>query len=383
LKLAITAALALTEHAEIENPLILVEDGRISRLTSRLEDEVPRGARHLDHAGAVLAPGLVDIHIHGSAGHDVMEATGPALAAVETFLARHGVTSYLPTTVTASVDKTLAALEHLGAAVRGPAQKGRAQARGIHLEGPFISTAKCGVHPVHEIIAPSLELFEKMWAASQQSVSMVTLAPELPGAEAFTRELARRGVRISLGHSNALAAETQRAIEAGATHATHTFNAMRALDHREPGILGTVLADDRVSADIIADGIHVAPEMVRLFLRSKGSGAVLITDAISATGMPDGKYRLGTFEVEVQGERCLLDGRLAGSVLTLDRAVRNAMRFASLPLTGALSLATKNAAHAGGLDCGVLREGGEADMVVLSAAGDVVQTYVRGEAAIA
>jgi N-acetylglucosamine-6-phosphate deacetylase len=171
------------------------------------------------------------------------------------------------------------------------------------------------------------------------------------------------------------------AIAAGAHHATHTFNAMRALDHREPGVLGAVLADDRLTADIIADGIHVHPEIVALFLRAKGpERAVLITDAISATGMGDGRYRLGGCEVEVRGERCEYQGRLAGSVLTLDRAVRNVMEFARWNLPEALRLATLNPARVAGVSRrkGVIAPGADADIVVLTRRGEVIQTMVGG-----
>jgi N-acetylglucosamine-6-phosphate deacetylase len=158
---------------------------------------------------------------------------------------------------------------------------------------------------------------------------------------------------------------------------------MRALDHREPGIVGTALTDDRLSADIIADGVHLSPEIVSLFLRCKGEErAVLITDAISATGMPDGKYRLGEVEVDVANGRCMRNGRLAGSILTLDRAVRNVMDFAGLRLEAAVRLATSNAARAAGLDCGALREGGDADLVVLSPGGDVMQCFAQGQPVI-
>jgi N-acetylglucosamine-6-phosphate deacetylase len=195
------------------------------------------------------------------------------------------------------------------------------------------------------------------------------------------KEAASRGVCISLGHSNATLAQAEEGIAAGASHATHTFNAMRALDHREPGVLGAVLADDRVIADLIADGIHVHPEIVILFLRAKGpEGAVLITDAISATGMGDGKFRLGEFEVEVRGDRCEYDGKLAGSVLTLDRAVRNITQFSGWSLQQSLRLATLNPARVlGRNDIGIIAPGAKADFVVLSAGGEVQRTIINGE----
>jgi N-acetylglucosamine-6-phosphate deacetylase len=297
---------------------------------------------------------------------------------MEAHFAQHGVTSYCPTTVTAPLDMTLKALERLAY----PSRPGVNHARpvGLHLEGPFISHAKRGVHPPQDLLAPSIELFEKFWNASEGKIALMTVAPELPGAPEMIRAAARRGVCISLGHSNATLTETQSAIAAGARHATHTFNAMRPLDHREPGVLGAVLADDRLTADLIADGIHVHPEMVSLFLRAKGpEGAVLITDAISATSMGDGRFRLGEFEVEVKGDRCEYDGKLAGSVLTLDRAVRNITQFAGWTLQQAIRLATLNPARVlGRKDIGVLAEGAQADFVLLSREGHVQRTIING-----
>jgi N-acetylglucosamine-6-phosphate deacetylase len=218
--------------------------------------------------------------------------------------------------------------------------------------------------------------------ASGGTISLLTIAPELEGAVQTIAEAVRLGIQSSLGHSNATFAETNAAIEAGAIHATHTFNAMRPLDHREPGILGSVLNDDRVTADVIADGLHVAPSVIKLFLRAKGTDrSVLITDAISATGMPDGKYKLGGFEVKVTGDRCELDGKLAGSVLTLDRAVRNVMRFVPLTLKHAVRLVTLNPARLLGINetRGELASGRAADVVVLTPSGDVVATMAGGQ----
>jgi N-acetylglucosamine-6-phosphate deacetylase len=299
---------------------------------------------------------------------------------MERHFAKHGVTSYCPTTVTAPLDVTFAALDRLAVAHEKPRGGDRAKPMGVHLEGPFLSHAKRGVHPPENLVAPSVELFEKMWQAASGKVTLATVAPELPGAAEMIKDAVSRGVCISLGHSNATFAETEKGIVAGAGHATHTFNAMRLLDHREPGVLGVVLADDRLSADLIADGIHVHPEMVSLFLRAKGpERAVLITDAISATGMGDGKFRLGNFEVEVRGNRCEYNGVLAGSVLTLDRAVCNVMQFAKWTLQQAVRLATLNPACVlGRNDIGIIAVGAAADIAVLSRSGEVQRTIING-----
>jgi N-acetylglucosamine-6-phosphate deacetylase len=379
----ITAAHLITPTEWIESPLVVVDDGHITTLQSRHTAEMPAGARHMDFPDLVLAPGFIDIHIHGGAGHDVMESDESAREKIERQLTRHGVTAYLPTTVTAPQDRILQALDHLGKAVAGNGRnKNRAVPLGIHLEGPFISHAKRGVHPPASLIPPSPAVFDRFWQASAGTIRMMTVAPELPGAIETIAHAQSLGVHSSLGHSNATYAETKAGIAAGADHATHTFNAMRPLDHRDPGILGAILENDGLTADIIADGIHVDPSVIRLFLRAKGDErAILITDAISATGMPDGTYTLGGFEVQVKGNRCELEGKLAGSVLTLDRAVRNVMDFAGWKLQQAVKLATLNPAKLLGISDqrGMLAPGRRADMVALTMKGGVAHTILAGE----
>jgi N-acetylglucosamine-6-phosphate deacetylase len=376
----------LTPLERIENPALLLEDGIISAFGPRASVTVPLKGRVVDFGDAILAPGLIDIHIHGGAGHDVMEGSDESLAAIERMLARHGVTSYCPTTVTAPLDYTLGALEKLGKAVQraesnGRSDSPRAQPLGIHLEGPFLSHARRGVHHPLYLQPPSVEVFNQMWDACAGHIRMLTIAPELEGALDLISDASRRGVCVSIGHSNATLAQALDGIKAGARHATHSFNAMRRLDHRDPGLLGAILTDRTLTADIIVDGLHVEPAVVDLFMRAKGvDGAVLITDGISATGMPDGTYRLGSFEVQVRGNVCESFGKLAGSVLTLDRAVRNAMKFAHLSFQDSLRLATLNPARVLGLAHrkGVLQAGADADIAVFSTNGEVLQTIIGG-----
>jgi N-acetylglucosamine-6-phosphate deacetylase len=210
---------------------------------------------------------------------------------------------------------------------------------------------------------------------------MITIAPEIPGALEVIAEAARRQVCVSIGHSDAELPVALEAVKAGARHATHTFNAMRPLDHRNPGIIGEVLSNDTLTADIIVDGIHVAPEVVKVFLQAKGPNrAVLITDAMSATGMPDGRYQLGPIQVDVADGKATANGSLAGSVLTMDRAVQNITKFSNWSLREAVRAATFNPARAAGLssDYGRLEVGSIADFVVLSATGEVLKTIVGG-----
>ena len=382
MKTAITAGTLFTPLERIDLPLVTIEEGKIIAVSSRIETELPLNDRHLDYPDLVLAPGFIDIHIHGGSGHDVMEANDAALVTIETGMARYGVTGYLATTVTAPEDRILRALEYLGKATAQNERKSRTRLLGIHLEGPFISDAKRGVHPPENLVAPSREVFRKYWEASAGTIRIMTIAPELSGATETIAEAKTVGVHSSIGHSNATYDEAVKGILAGADHATHTFNAMRPLDHREPGVLGAVLSDDRLTADLIADGIHVDPHVVKLFLQAKGpERAVLITDAISATGMADGFYKLGAFDVEVRGDRCEYQGRLAGSVLTLDRAVRNVMSFAGSTLQQAIRLASFNPARLLAIteQKGNVAAGCDADLILLSAQGHIMQTIIAGE----
>lgn len=387
--LIITAARLYTPLERVDRPLLFVEDGMIVELASLETRQPPSGSRLLDLENACLVPGFIDIHVHGGGGHDVMEADPDALASVEQLLYRHGVTSFLPTTMTAPLDQTLCALERLANAIESAGREStrgvsRARPLGIHLEGPFISHLRRGVHPPASILPPTLETFEKLWEASRGCVKMMTIAPELEGARVVIAAAAARGVCVSIGHSDADLKAAQNGVAAGARHATHTFNAMRPLDHRDPGILGAALMDERISAEIIADGIHVDPLVVQLFLRAKGAeGAVLVTDGTSATGMPNGRYRLGSVDVEVKDGRCTADGKLAGSVLTMDKAIRNIMKFANWDLQHAVRLATLNPARTTGLlpKAGTLAVGAVADLVALGPDGEVRKTIVRGQVA--
>jgi len=382
--IALTAARLFTPMEQIEQPVLLMEDGVIRTFGCRSDREIPSSCQVVDLNDAILAPGLIDIHIHGGAGHDIMEANSEALPALERLLVRHGVSSYFPTTVTAPLDATLLALDRLATAVESGQKNHPSETRavplGIHLEGPFISHIRRGVHPSQNLLSPTVQTFERFWQAARGHIKVMTIAPELPGAAEVIAEAARRGVCVSVGHSNADLNSTRAAVAAGARHATHTFNAMRPLSHRDPGIVAEVLTDTRVSADIIADGVHLDPAIVDLFLKTKGvDSSVLITDATAATGMPEGRYRLGSTELEVRDGKCLIDGKLAGSILTMDRALRNVMQYAHWNLQNALRLATVNPARVARLhNHGMVKEGAPADLVVLGPGGEVRNTIVRG-----
>jgi N-acetylglucosamine-6-phosphate deacetylase len=380
--IALTAKALLTPLERIERPIVLVEGKSIIKVGTQAEVDVPTGAKRVDYGDSVLAPGLVDIHIHGSAGHDVMQSDEQGLRRMEEFLAGRGITSYYPTTVAAPMDATLRSLEWMANTIESSqANSGRAQALGIHLEGPFLSHVRRGVHLPENLLLPSVDTFNKFWQAARGHVRVMTIAPELVGAVELIAEANKRGVCVSIGHSDADLATARTAVAAGARHATHTFNAMRPLDHRAPGILGEVLSNPSVTADVIADGIHVHPTVVRFLLEAKGEqGAVLITDAMSAAGMPDGPYKLGGMDVEVRNGRVTRDGSLAGSVLTLDRAVRNVMDFAGWDLQKAVRVASLNPANVSGAEeKGRIQLGADADILVLTENGNVRATMVGGQ----
>jgi len=367
----------------LRHPMVMVEDGRIVSIGSREAGEIPGQATVLDYPGATLAPAFLDVHIHGAAGHDIMEATPEALGAIGKFLASRGTGSFLATTVTAPIDATLRSLAGLARLLNRPASDtpGHARPIGIHLEGPFLSHAKRGVHPPALLLEPDIALFDEFCEAAEGHVRLMTLAPELPGAAELAAHATARGVRVSVGHSNATAAETRSAIAAGAVSATHTFNAMRPLDHREPGIMGTVLTTDSLYAELICDGIHTAPELVKIWWRSKGpERGILITDAMSAAGMPDGEYQLGGFAVQVANGRATADGVLAGSVLTLDRALSNFLAFTGATLEQGLRLLTVNPAAMTGLRdvAGSLAVGEPANLVAVDAVGKLVASIQNG-----
>ncbi len=309
-----------------------------------------------------------------------MEGTADSVAPVSTLLAQHGVGAWLPTLVTAATDRTLRALDGLATLIEQRTLPG-AVPLGLHLEGPFLSYKKRGVHPPEYLQAPSIELFDRFWQAARGNVRLITIAPELPGALELIQHATSLGVRVSLGHSDATAAETHAGIAAGGVSSTHTYNAMRGLEHREPGMLGVVLDEEDLFAEIIADGHHVDPTAVRIFWHCKGAArAILITDGLSATGMPEGHYTLGGFDVEVVGGVGMHDGIVAGSVLTMDRAVRNFADFTHAPLSAVTRLASTNPAALTGFaeSHGAIAAGRRADIVAFSPEGQLVATCIAG-----
>ncbi|WP_041592516.1 N-acetylglucosamine-6-phosphate deacetylase [Terriglobus roseus] len=346
---AITAKALITPDGVISHPLVLLKDGRIESISTQAAGEAPKDTLHLPET--TLSAGFLDVHVHGAGGRDVMEGSAEAIDTVARTLASYGTTRFLATTVTATVDHILSALDTIATAIEtGPSSPEAATPIGIHLEGPFLSHAKRGVHSPALLQAPSIELFDRFVEAARGHICLMTIAPELPDALDLIAHASGKGVRVSLGHSDAVAAVARAGIAAGAVSATHTFNAMRGLTQREPGMLGVVLDADELYAELICDGIHTTPEAVRLWLKMKGlDRALLVTDGMAATGMPDGEYLLGDMLAVVTNGVAMHDGALAGSVLTMDKAVANVQAFTGIDLPSAVYLASRNPAAMLGL----------------------------------
>jgi N-acetylglucosamine-6-phosphate deacetylase len=385
----IHASRVLTPDEEITDGIIVVEGSRITGVGHRDTMRLPAGASDYVAAGLTVVPGFIDLHLHGAGGHDVMEGNQRALDRIASVVARHGTTSFVATTVTAPIDETCHSLEALARYIRGhengdeidPSSRPVAEILGIHLEGPFISRARRGVHPAEAIAKPSIELLDRLLGAADELVRILTLAPELPGAIDLIAHAVSRKIVVALGHTDADYEQARRAIQAGARHAVHFYNAMRPFTHRDPGVVGAILTDPEVTAEVIADLVHVAGPAIQVLIGTKGLDTVLlVSDGIAATGMADGRYRLGNFEVTVEnGVARNQEGKLAGSTLTLDRALRHVVAL-GLPLSDALRMATVLPARRLGLagKKGIIAVGADADLVALTPELRVAGVMTRG-----
>jgi N-acetylglucosamine-6-phosphate deacetylase len=355
--------------------MVVVEGGGITYVGPAISVE----GEVRDYGDLLVAPGLIDIHVHGGGGHDAMGASMKSLEGVSTFLAAQGVTSFLATTYTASADETLRAVRAIGRAARTGARGARLL--GLHAEGPFINPARAGAQSAPDIRPPSLEEASELYDASDGTLRMMTLAPELEGAIPVIGWLADRGVIPSAGHSDATYDEMMTGVEAGVRHASHLFNGMRPFHHREPGVAGAALADERVTVELIADGVHLHPAALVLAVGLKGSrSTALVSDAIAAAGLRDGEYSLGGQRVEVRGGVCTLEsGALAGSTLALNEAVRNMVELVGQPIGEAVMMASSTPAGIiGEARRGRLEPGMDADVVVFDWDFRVLLTMVGG-----
>jgi N-acetylglucosamine-6-phosphate deacetylase len=337
---------------------------------------LPPGLPATDLHGHWVLPGFVDLHVHGGGGTSFTEGPPDDARRAAAFHRRHGSTTLVASLVTAS----LADLEGRAAMLAGLADQG--VIAGIHLEGPFLSTARCGAQDPRHMLVPDVAAFERLHAAAAGHLRVITIAPELPGAARLIKAAARAGVTAAVGHTDATADITSAAVDVGVTHATHLFNGMRPLHHREPGPVGALLDRDEVTCEVIADGVHLHDTVLRLAARAAGPNRlVLVTDAMAAAGMPDGSYRLGSMRVDVAGGVARLsaggepgttgtrtDGAIAGSTATMAGVVRHAVA-AGLPVTAVAAAASTTPARVLGLGdrTGALRPGLDADLVVLDA----------------
>src|SRR5271168_1737990 len=377
------AGRVLTPTAEITDAGILIREGVIEELGLREGMRLPDGAQEISATDKTAIPGFVDVHIHGAGGRDVMEGNTEALAAVTKTVARHGTTSFVATTVTASPDDTIRSVEGIARYIsqQHETDDTRAEVLGIHFEGPFLSPARRGVHPPEWLKLPSAELLEKFLQAAAGNAQILTLAPELLGAMPCIDAARNAGMVVAVGHTDATYEQTRAAIAHGARHAVHVYNAMRPFSHRDSGVIGAVLTSPEVSAELIADGVHVDEAAMKVLLQAKGAGGVvLVSDGTSATGMPDGKYMLGNLEVTVSGGVCRnAEGKLAGSTLTLDRALRNIVALGA-SLGDAVRMLTLNPATLLGVEFkkGALRAGADADIVLLDEGLHVAGVWAHG-----
>ncbi len=289
------------------------------------------GEETLDLQGDFLLPGFVDVHIHAFRGMDTM-AGEEAVRHMSRTLHEEGVAAFLPTTMSASLVETRHAMAGIDAVRRRPEPWG-AQVVGAHMEAPFLNESKCGAQVAAHFLHPSMEAWWEMTGDYAAAARIVTMAPELDGAEGWIRQIAKRGIVVSIGHTDAACEQAHAAADWGATHVTHLFNAQSPINHRAPGVPGAALTDDRLYVEVIADGIHLHPDILRLTFRAKGrEKMVLVTDAMEAAGMPEGTYQLGGQAVIVKdGAARLSSGVLAGSTLTMGRAFVNLIRFGFSP----------------------------------------------------
>lgn len=329
-----------------------------------------------------LIPGFIDLHIHGAAGADVMDGTEEALRTMAAALPAEGTTSFLATTMTVDQSEIERALQNAASYINNQGTDAAAEVLGIHLEGPFISPNRIGAQHPDYVVPPSVELFRKWQELANGHIKLVTLAPEQPNGLALVRHLKDEGVTASIGHSDATYEEVVESMEAGVTHATHLFNQMRPLHHREPGVVGAVLLHDDIKCEIIADGVHSRPEMVRLAYNNKRKeGLILITDAMRAKCLGEGTYELGGQDVTVaEGKATLKDGTLAGSILTLSEAAKNIRQYTGCGLEAVIEMASVNPAKQLNVydRKGSLEKGKDADVVVLDENDDIFMTICRG-----
>lgn len=380
-RMAIAGAMVVAPNEVIDNGLVLCEGGQIVYAGSGDGVQPEPDSLIIEATGKILMPGFIDTHFHGSGGDDVMAGGVEGLGRIARSVLRYGTTGFLVTTIAARHEDLLRSIHDTHVARSRPLDG--AQILGLHLEGPYMNVSFKGAQPEWGIRDPDPDECRELLLAGAGLVRIMTLAPELPGGLELIRLLTAAGVAPSLGHSMADYDTALAAIAAGATRATHLYNAMSGLHHRKPGLAAACLCEPGIQAEIICDGVHVSPHMIDLAWRTKGRhGLTLVTDATAAQGHGDGVYSLGDFEIEVRGPLCTLrDGvTIAGSVLTMNRAIANAVDFTGMTLLDAAEMASAGPAKV----CGVadrkgrIEAGMDADFALLNADFSVARTIVAG-----
>ena len=355
---------------------LLIIDGKIKKIT---EKENPLYENGIDLKGKYVVPGFIDAHIHGAYGADAMDGTVEALKTISSFVVKHGTTNFLATTLTSTKEILKNVLEKV-AEVQDKELDG-ANIFGAHMEGPYFDIQYKGAQNEKYMKPAGIEEIKEYLSVKPGLVKLFSLSPKDETTLEAIKFLKENGVVVSVGHSAVNFDDVQKAIKAGLSHSTHTYNGMRGFTHREPGVVGAVLTNDAVMAEIIFDKIHVHPEAVRLLLKAKGVDKVeCITDAMSATGLPDGNYKLGELDVYVKDSQARLvsNDSLAGSVLTLDKAFKNVIEL-RYSIFDAVKMTSTNAAKEFGLNTGEISEGKDADLVVLNDDYSVDMTFVKGK----
>ncbi|MFS0766952.1 N-acetylglucosamine-6-phosphate deacetylase [Peribacillus phoenicis] len=378
----------LIVHSEKEtykNGYIKVVDGKIAEVgpVSQYKQDDDAKVITLSPDYQVI-PGAIDIHIHGASNSDAMDATHEALSTMAETLPKEGTTSFLATTMTQSTEAIESALLNAGKYIENQSQE-HAEIIGIHLEGPFISPVRKGAQPEEHIVDPDVTLF-KMWQKmSENQIRLVTLAPEQPNGLDLAAHLKATGVVASIGHSDATYDQIDEAIQAGTTHVTHLYNGMRGLHHREPGVLGAAYLRDELYVELIADGIHCRPEMIKLaYNQITSERMILITDSLRAKWLEKGTYDLGGQPVNVDETRATLsDGTLAGSILKMNDAIKNTMEYTDCSMTDIIKMTAENPAKQLRIfdRKGSIQVGKDADLVILNDRLDVEMTFCRGNLA--
>ncbi len=383
-RLAIIGGAVVTPQGVIEGGSVLCEEGKIKAIGPAGQVTPDPGSQILDAKNRIVMPGFIDTHFHGSGGDDVMANGVEGIKRISRALLKFGTTGFLTTTIAAGHSELLRSIEDtIDAQTEDSDSLDGAEVLGLHIEGPYLNLKFKGAQPESGIRDPNFEECGELLEAAHGRIKIMTIAPELPGGLELIRRLANSGVAASLGHSNADYDTVLAAIEAGATRATHLFNAMSGVHHRKPGLAAACLNEPGIQAELICDGVHVDPRMARLAWKAKGrDGLSLITDATAAQGIGDGVYTLGDFQIQVRGPLCtLMDGvTIAGSVLTMNQAARNAIEFTGMTMV--------DAAHTGALAparvCGVadrkgsIEVGKDADLAILNPNFSVSQTIRAG-----